>query len=242
MAPKRPRGSEELATESAPSRGLMRWLIPGLLAVCLLASVLLGVGWFSARGENATLTQDLQAQTKKARSLQKKFSAQKAQLEELLRTRSLLAGEKGEAEQKLARLEGEVARLRSEHARLKAQAAASGARVTELSKALEAGKAREADLAGKLKTTEGSLAKLKKEKGSLEARLKSASGEIKSCRKNNAALTQIANELVARYKEKGVVKALLAKEPVTQIEKVELDRLTREYEEKIAQQRLEKGK
>lgn len=72
----------------------------------------------------------------------------------------------------------------------------------------------------------------------LQAELKRVNQGFDRCARHNARLFSIANELVMRYENKGPVDALLKKEPVTQVRRVELEKLGREYREKIAKERM----
>ncbi len=58
------------------------------------------------------------------------------------------------------------------------------------------------------------------------------------CAEHNARLYMIADELIHKYENKGVVSSLLEKEPFTQIKKVELEKLVQDYKDKIDQQKL----
>lgn len=44
-------------------------------------------------------------------------------------------------------------------------------------------------------------------------------------------------ELIGKYKQKGVFSSLMDKEPLTQIRKVELDRIAREYSDRTGRQK-----
>jgi hypothetical protein len=52
-------------------------------------------------------------------------------------------------------------------------------------------------------------------------------------------LVGIANELVDKYKDKGVFGSVLAKEPLTGVKKVELEHLVQEYGDKIEEHGIE---
>lgn len=71
-----------------------------------------------------------------------------------------------------------------------------------------------------------------------EGELKDLHGKYNRCAENNARLYGIGEELIDKYKKKGVMGTLLEKEPFTQIKKVELEALVQEYRDKIDQQKL----
>ena len=88
------------------------------------------------------------------------------------------------------------------------------------------------------KDSEHNLKKVNGEKDKLQAQLKKTAKALKSCKENNAALCVIGEELVKAYKNKGITTAILEKEPLTQIKKVELEQLTQKYKENIEQLKI----
>jgi hypothetical protein len=71
-----------------------------------------------------------------------------------------------------------------------------------------------------------------------EKELRSAGQRYDRCAEQNARLCTMADELISRYQSKGVMATLLEKEPFTRIKKVELEKLARDYKEKIDQLKL----
>lgn len=61
---------------------------------------------------------------------------------------------------------------------------------------------------------------------------KQLAGNIQVCEKKNAELYQISTELMEKYKNKGVISALLQAEPFTQLKKVEIQNILQEYKDK----------
>ncbi len=99
----------------------------------------------------------------------------------------------------------------------------------ELQKTAEAKQSLEAD-----------LKKNKAEKQALAAEFRKTSQSLGRCESHNAALCLIAEELVDKYRKKGVGTILMQKEPLTQIGKVELEHLVQKYREEIEQQKINK--
>lgn len=66
-----------------------------------------------------------------------------------------------------------------------------------------------------------------------ESTLRDTDARAQSCETKNAALVEIANELVQRYENKGVWEAMTGAEPLTQLGRVRLQELTQEYRVKI---------
>jgi chromosome segregation ATPase len=82
------------------------------------------------------------------------------------------------------------------------------------------------------------LKKITEDKQSLIADLKKKTQELDNCASNNADLCIIAEELVEKYKNKGIGAVLTEKEPLTQINKVKLEQLTQKYKEEIRQKKI----
>ncbi len=76
------------------------------------------------------------------------------------------------------------------------------------------------------------------EKQALHVELKKKNQELEQCTSHNAELCLIAEELVEKYKGKGLGSVILQKEPLTQINKVKLEQLTQKYWEQIKQRKL----
>ncbi len=53
--------------------------------------------------------------------------------------------------------------------------------------------------------------------------------QVRTCADNNLKIYQISMELANRYRRKGVFDALLQKEPVTQLKRVEIDNIAEQY-------------
>ena len=71
-----------------------------------------------------------------------------------------------------------------------------------------------------------------------EKDLKQLDQKYNVCAEHNARLYAIGNELIGRYQNKGFTTTLLEKEPFTQIKRVELEKLVRDYKDKVDQQKV----
>jgi hypothetical protein len=78
------------------------------------------------------------------------------------------------------------------------------------------------------------------EKQALNADVNKLGQGLDRCAADNASLVRIADELIGKYRGKGAFSAILQKEPLTQIKKVELDRVAREYRDRIDQSNVRK--
>jgi septal ring factor EnvC (AmiA/AmiB activator) len=79
------------------------------------------------------------------------------------------------------------------------------------------------------------------EKQALQAELKKKDQDFGQCVTNNAELCIIADELLKKYQNKGIGAVILQKEPLTQIEKVELEKIVQQYQEEIGQRKIKKN-
>ena len=66
-----------------------------------------------------------------------------------------------------------------------------------------------------------------------EALYEGLRSHVDTCEKNNATLVSISEELLSRYKNKGVIAAARDKEPLLGLHRVELERLAQEYHARI---------
>jgi len=94
------------------------------------------------------------------------------------------------------------------------------------------------ELEQKNKELEQGLKKINGEKQALQTSSKKTTQELAQCASNNAELCIIADELLTKYRDKGVGAALLQREPLIQVKKVELEQLTQKYREEIEQKKI----
>lgn len=74
-------------------------------------------------------------------------------------------------------------------------------------------------------------------------KLSEAEQASETCGKKNVMLYRYGSELIERYRNKGVLDALLQREPVTQLKQVEMENVVQDYATKLDQERVEgKGK
>jgi len=91
------------------------------------------------------------------------------------------------------------------------------------------------------KDLEDKLKKITGEMQTIQAELKKTTRDLDHCASNNAELCIIAEELVKKYRNKGLGTVLMEKEPLTQIKKAELEQFIRKYQEEIEQQKIKKN-
>lgn len=224
---------------------LLQKIIFTVLVLVVGLLVGLGVGQLQVKKERKTSEDRIKEANKKIAFMQKKMSEEKANS---VRTAQQQCEGNLEA---LQRLEDEkkslgfqAARLKEQINKLETQAKESAetlARTTKESDETSAKLKKETQgLEQSITEQEQALKKAAGEKQALQADVKKKTQELGACVSNNAELSILAEELVAAYKNKGLGKIILQKEPLTQINRVKLEQLTQQYMEQINQKKINK--
>lgn len=209
-------------------------------AVAMAAGLLigLGVGQMQVSKEQKICQDKIKEKDKKIAFIQKKLTEEKAaatsSLEQACRDdmnklQTALQGEK----KKAGTLNGQVKTLTEQVQKLDVRVKAADETTVRTKQELQEAQRNNKELDHELKKTTS-------EKQALQADLKKTTRELGTCTSNNADLATIAGELVKKYKDKGIGAAILEKEPLTQVKKVELEQLTSQYEEEIEQKKINK--
>jgi chromosome segregation ATPase len=190
-------------------------------------------------------------------SLKRKYQEEKALAESLQGMRVSLEGKarvalakadkiKAETDTALAKAAEEKAALAAALAKMTADYEARGENIAKWSTAYEELKTKHAEtLAAAEKKAEELGRALEGARAELAGAKETLGGtdrDLRRCAEHNARLCVLAEELVVLYENKGVLSAVMQKEPLTQIKKVEVEGLGREYADKIAELRREKSK
>ncbi len=129
--------------------------------------------------------------------------------------------------------------LQTENAQLKNQAEDLNKKLTSLKKNSEnaLAKSRESNtvLSTNLEQLTLNLRQTESAKNQLQETVIGQAQQIESCESNNVKMVQINRELVDRYEKKGAVDALLQREPLTQLKRVEFENIVQEYQDQIDQ-------
>jgi len=151
----------------------------------------------------------------------------------------------------------EKERILAENRELKTKEAESELKASSLDKKVVSLEARVSSLDEKNSQLSERLAKIEAERSALDQKqkqtfqtLQEREKELKqltvesqrkydTCADQNARLYGIAKDLLNKYEHKGVVGSLLEKEPITQIKKVELEKIGQDYKDRIEQQKLQ---
>lgn len=130
----------------------------------------------------------------------------------------------GESRQAMTRLRKDVAALTEQ---------------TTLDKAkIEQSQAGNRQLTQQLAQSHEELEKTKAQNDDARKQLKVASKRLDTCLGHNAAMAGMTSELLTAYENKGVVGALLEREPFTGIKKVEVEHLVQTYRGEIGRNTL----
>jgi chromosome segregation ATPase len=88
-------------------------------------------------------------------------------------------------------------------------------------------------LVAKYKELVAALRVIEDERTTLQQTVARKNAELDSCSKDNVSLYQTSLELIDRYESKGVWDAMLEREPVTQLKRVELENVVQDYRTRV---------
>ncbi len=215
----------------------LKIVIP-IVALLIGATVGLGIGNMQIQKEQERAKDKIQAAFKKTVFIQKKMAQEKNQAALVMQQ---------QCQDSLDKLEGEKQNLRKHQAKdsrkikkLEAKIIKADETIAMTRKNLQEMEQKKIsfnkemnDLTAKYQALQVKLKMGAAETKSVQAEMKKTLQNLEQCRSNNADLCIIAEELVKKYRNKGVGEALLQKEPMTQIEKVKIEEITQQYREEI---------
>lgn len=208
-----------------------------LLLLSLTGAIGLGVYSYLLIQDKNALSLEMDELDKRARLLQRKYAEEKRQAQELLRVKSRLEGQNRVSQADLDKLEQqkqdlarEIESLKTAQARLEAEVEKLISTGNELRKEL---KGVQVSYRQVVEDFHADLVRVVDANQELERKLNRKVIEIEQCMTNNAALCDISQELVMKYRNKGVIGSFAEKEPLTQIKKVALEEYIQEYADKI---------
>jgi chromosome segregation ATPase len=141
------------------------------------------------------------------------------------------------AQRMLRQMSQERDALQAENAKLKSEAEELNRKLGSQKKSSEAAQARSRDgiaaLSENLQKTAQHLRQTEAEKTQLQATVVDQAQLIESCEANNVKMLQINRELLVDYEKKGFMDAMLQREPLTQMKRVEIENIVQEYQDRI---------
>ncbi len=224
-------------------------VIPALIVTGLFGAG--GYSYWKVKGERNRLRVELDKTEKRGKLLQRKYVEEKARADNLLRVKQA-----AEARQQESRsgYEEELKSLKASFEKEKEGLVAACERKTkELSGVMDqlkekAEKLRNSrdEVVARFKQKAEELQEQKRQTASIDEQLRKTAFERKrvqkqfdNCKEHNERFCMITEELVEKYKNKGVVGSLMVNEPFTQVRQVEVDKLVQEYTDKIDKERME---
>lgn len=131
-----------------------------------------------------------------------------------------------------ARLNAELDEMKTRLSETKSSASAAATRAASesanLRETVAATETRAKELAATLQDTETRLT----------SRLATRDKELSVCTADNQKLGALSKELLSRYADKGMWDAMLVREPLTQIKRVELENLVQQYGDRITESQV----
>jgi len=227
--------------EPGPGQSARLWMF-ALIAVVLVAGAGVGWGFFqNTRGEKAHRQQvaELGGQLEQVqrRQVEEKARADQAQrLSDSLKTQlaEIQVGYEAlqlENQTSILQSQEQIRELKTQIGKMHDKSIADQARNERLqaeNQQVQAGLKQAWDEAGKL-TTQGEQ---------LEKKLRYTTGQRDRCVGHNAELSQAAADLLDAYENKGVFSALISKEPITGLKKIEIEHLLQTYRQQVGKNTL----
>lgn len=216
----------------------MQKIIPFAVALAIGLLMGLGVGQMQVKKEQKIGQDKLKERDRKIAFIQQKMSDEKTEATSSLEQKyrddvNKLQIALNAAKKNAGAVNGQVAALNEQVRKLEQRITLADEAAAKTKQELHEAQRNAKDLDRELKKTAG-------EKQTLQADLKKTTRELGTCSSNNAELSLIAEELVKKYKDKGLGAVLLEKEPLTQVRKVELEQLSSQYQEEIEQKKITK--
>ena len=213
----------------------------------IIAGLALGLGYGQIQAKSLQKGHQI-----KIKEINQRLSQTQRKVSEEKALQASLEQEKQGVQEEVAKLTKEKGQyivqrdeLKAKAGSLEAKTASSEAKTASLEKRNSVMEAAAASLEAKVAALEKKGASLEAKNGQLTERIAKVEAERNTtnqkydqCAVNNARLYVIAEELIERYENRGFVSGLLEKEPLTQIKRVELERLVQDYKDKIDQQKV----
>ncbi|RJP81427.1 MAG: hypothetical protein C4522_05520 [Desulfobacteraceae bacterium] len=223
-----------------------------IVALFMTVGIISGSGYaYYVLYEECNLLQaDLLKSEKRGDLLQRKFVEEKTKAGALMRTKQSLENsmramqaqidkaktEKPAFEQELKNIEAMHAEKIKE---LEEKIETLLARIESLRTSREEVVAKYKEKAAVVQKNEEKIAQLSEDLQRTNFEWKRTDRQLENCRENNERLCLITEELVEKYKNKGVVGSIMITEPFTQLQKVEVEKLVQEYTAKIEKEKIE---
>jgi chromosome segregation ATPase len=220
-----------------------------IVALTIGLAIGLGIGRMQIKKEQKVFQDKLKEASKKIAFIQKKMTEEKNEatasieqecqgdldkLEKAQNEKKALGGQLGKLKEQLQKLETKGKESDEASARNKKEIQEMELKSKDLDRELKKMTGENQALQAELKKTAG-------EKQALQGELKKTTEGLGHCESDNAELVIIAEELLKKYRDKGLGSVLAQKEPLTQIKKVQLEHFIQQYQEEIEKQKIKKN-
>jgi len=194
------------------------------------------------------LQAELMETTTKLERLEKKYAKEKSLARNLMGNKQSQEGILRGLEMKIKEAEDATAKIQIEKDSLKAEIAKLAEdhkkNVLELTQRMDKVKASRDEVVALHKEKVETIRKHEKSIADLNGRMREKENDLKRttkkldiCREHNERLCTISEDLVEMYKKKGIVKVFSVTEPLTQLRKVEMEKMVQLYKGKIEKNR-----
>jgi myosin protein heavy chain len=217
---------------------IQKIIVPSVaLAIGLIIG--LGVCHFQIQKEQKISQGKIAEANKKVAFMQKKMTEEKS--ETLASMEQQYKSDLEKLQKEKDALGGQVGKLKAQAQTLEAKISESDKEAVRMKKELQEREGKVTQLVQENKDLDGSLKKVTAEKQALQAGLQKTTKDLGQCSTNNAKLILLSEEILKKYRNKGLGTILLENEPLTQLKKVELEKITQQYQEEIEQQKIKKN-
>lgn len=229
-----------------------KWKAVRIILVIVITGGVCAGGYigYTLYQERNHLQSELTKSEKRGDLLQRKYAQEKAKAGALMRTKQALEGriramqtQIDEAVQEKAVLQEQLqnveSRLADKTKHLKERIEQLAARIDTIKASRDEVVAKYREKVAIIKENEEKIAQLSEDLQRTGFELKQTGRRLENCRGNNERLCLITEELVEKYKNKGVVGTLMVTEPFTQLEKVEVEKLVQEYTSQIEKEKID---
>lgn len=219
----------------------------------IYSAIILGVvaiiyGFYSLYAERNRLAASLAETESKLAQVEKKYAQEKNLTQGLMRSKQSLEGLLRGMEAKVKEANDEKEKLLAEKEHLEEnwlkKAEGQAKIIADLTQRIEKMKEVRDEIVARYKEkveiiqkNEQTIAELTNSLQKSEYELKRTSKKLDMCGEHNGRLCTINEELVEMYKNKGLVNVISVSEPLTQLRKVEMEKMVQQYKTKIDENR-----
>jgi len=217
-----------------------------ILVAALIGDASLGYLNWKITKERDQLSAALETEQHRFKLLKKKYAEQKALTASIQRAKLVVEGRLAQAQQEMdsikkekETLQDKIAGLEKEFERktasLESRLGKQSQRIARLKEIQEQYKTKLAEAVQVARERHAKILQLEADKGDLTARLQEKTSGLRRCEEHNVRLSQLSEEVVHAYYDKGTGSSI---EPFTKIKQVELEKIVQKYLDRIDQDNM----